>query len=262
MRQPLTVSSQNWYESQSMSHGIYRIRETFIANWLRCNIWLVRGSNSDLLIDSGLGLYSLAPILATITQHPITVVMTHCHFDHMGGAHEFDRRLGHKACDEMYHQPMSSEINVSAFIRAETFRALPYEGFSVNQFSVKPAPLTGYLDEGDVIDLGDRTFQIFHLPGHSPDSITLYEKKSEILFSGDTIYDGDLYDTVFHSDRAQYRQSLQRLKDLTVSQVHGGHFDSFGKNRMQEIIDLYLKGKGRIEDPIIWVNEQLSKESR
>ena len=127
---------------------------------------------------------------------------------------------------------------------------------------MKPAPLTGYLDEGDVIDLGNRTFQIFHLPGHSPDSIALYEKKSEILFSGDAIYDGDLYDTVFHSDRAQYRQSLQRLKDLAVSQVHGGHFGSFGKSRMQEIIDLYLTGKGRIEDPIVWVNEQLSKESR
>jgi len=118
-------------------------------------------------------------MLATITQHPITAVMTHCHFDHMGGAHEFERRLGHKACNEMCHQPMSSEMNVSAFIRAETFRALPYEGFSVNQFSVKPAPLTGYLDEGDVIDLENRTFQIFHLPGHSPDSIALYEKKTE-----------------------------------------------------------------------------------
>ena len=136
MRQSLSVSGQDWYESQSISHGIYRIRETFIANWLRCNIWLVRGSNSDLLIDSGLGLHSLAPMLATITQHPITAVMTHCHFDHMGGAHEFERRLGHKACNEMCHQPMSSEMNVSAFIRAETFRALPYEGFSVNQFSV------------------------------------------------------------------------------------------------------------------------------
>lgn len=126
---------------------------------------------------------------------------------------------------------------------------------------MKPAPRTGYLDEGDVIDLENRTFQIFHLPGHSPDSIALYEKKTEILFSGDAIYDGDLYDTVFHSDRAQYRQSLQRLKDLPVSQIHRGHFGSFGKSRMQEIIDLYLAGKGRIEDPVAWVDEQLSEEA-
>ena len=261
MKQSLEVPAQDWYESQSIGHGIFRIRETFIAHWLRCNIWLVRGSNKDLLIDSGLGLHSLAPILATITEQPITAVMTHCHFDHMGGAHEFRRRLGHKAFSDIYHQPMSSELDIGAFIRAETFRALPYSGFSIDQFSVTAAPLTGYLDEGDVIDLGNRTFQILHLPGHSPDSIALYEKNTEILFSGDAIYDGDLYDTVFHSDRAQYRQSLQRLSELPVSQVHGGHFGSFGNNRMQQIIELYLEGKGRIEDPTAWVDEQLSEEA-
>jgi glyoxylase-like metal-dependent hydrolase (beta-lactamase superfamily II) len=122
---------------------------------------------------------------------------------------------------------------------------------------VRPAPLSGYLDEGDIVDLGNRTFQVFYLPGHSPDSIALYEKESGLLFSGDTIYDGDLFDTVYHSNRQDYRESLQRLKELPISTVHGGHFGSFGKQRMHEIIERYLAGEGRLVDPFAWVAEQL-----
>jgi glyoxylase-like metal-dependent hydrolase (beta-lactamase superfamily II) len=153
--------------------------------------------------------------------------------------------------------PSFDQAGGAAFVRAETFNALPYSGFTFESYMVKPAPLTGYLDEGDIVDLGNRTFQVFYLPGHSPDSIALYEKESGLLFSGDTIYDGDLFDTVYHSNRQDYRESLQRLKELPISTVHGGHFDSFGKQRMHEIIERYLAGKGRLVDPFAWVDEQL-----
>ena len=90
----------------------------------------------------------------------------------------------------MHRNPDLKNTATTGFVRAETFKALPYEGFVAEDYFVKPAALTGYLDEGDVVDLGNRHFQVLHLPGHSPGSIALYEKNTRILFSGDVIYDG------------------------------------------------------------------------
>ena len=88
--------------------------------------------------------------------------------------------------------------------------------------------------------------------------MSTWESKSGTLFSGDTLYDGDLYDTLYHSDPDAYRESLESLRALPIQSVHGGHFGSFGKERMNELIDGYLKGEGRLVDPEDWVSKQLS----
>ncbi|MCZ6471653.1 MAG: MBL fold metallo-hydrolase, partial [Gammaproteobacteria bacterium] len=146
----------------------------------------------------------------------------------------------------------------NAFVRAETFVRLPDDSFVVENYSVKSAPLTGYLDEGDVLDLGNRVFQILHLPGHSPGSIALYEKNTGCLFSGDVVYDGALFDTVYHSDPQLYRESLARLRELPIQLVHGGHYDSFGREKLLSIIDRYFRGEGRMGNAAEWVNNELN----
>jgi glyoxylase-like metal-dependent hydrolase (beta-lactamase superfamily II) len=97
--------------------------------------------------------------------------------------------------------------------------------------------------EGDVIDLGDRVFQTLHLPGHSPGSVGLWEAESGLLFTGDALYDGTLYDHLYHSVPEKLRDSLRRLRELPVSTVHAGHYKSFDKFRMQTVIDEYLSGQ-------------------
>tara|TARA_B110000114_G_C14926842_1_gene330819 strand:- start:5 stop:763 length:759 start_codon:yes stop_codon:yes gene_type:complete len=246
-----------WYEVTKFSDGVSLIREKYVADWLRCNIWHIQGKNYDLLIDSGMGLRPLKKEIITLTERPVTVVSTHCHFDHIGGAHEFDCRLGHRLEASVHANPTLGNTATTGFVRAETFKALPYEGFVVENYRVKAAPLTGYLDEGDVVDLGNRHFHILHLPGHSPGSIALYEKATETLFSGDVIYDGALYDTVYHSDKVVYRESLERLKSLKVKTIHGGHDQSFGPQRMIEIIEGYLAGNMTLGDPAAWVGQQI-----
>lgn len=248
----------DWYEVIRLSEDVSLIREKYVAHWLRCNIWHLRGKNHDLLIDSGMGLRPLKQEVASLCEKPVTVISTHCHFDHIGGAHEFDCRLGHKSEADMHSQPTRDNTAFGGFIRAETFTASPYGGFHFSDFEVKPAPLSGYLDEGDVIDLGNRAFQVLHLPGHSPGSIALYEEETGTLFSGDTIYDGELYDTVYHSDKQLYRHSLRRLRELDIGVVHAGHEASFGKARMLEIIDDYLAGRAAvIGDSTAWIESQL-----
>jgi glyoxylase-like metal-dependent hydrolase (beta-lactamase superfamily II) len=95
-----------------------------------------------------------------------------------------------------------------------------------------------------VVDLGDRAFEVMHLPGHSPGSIGLWEPRTGIFFSGDAIYDGWLLDMLPDSSIRDYIATMKRLRSLAVTIVHGGHEPSFGRERMVAIIDQYLRSRG------------------
>ena len=106
------------------------------------------------------------------------------------------------------------------------FDGMP-EGWDARRYRIRPAPAGRLLEGGDVVDLGDRAFEVIHTPGHSPGGIALYERKTGILLSGDIVYDGPLIDDVYHSRVDDYVETLERMRD-SVSVVHGGHFPSFG----------------------------------
>ena len=112
-------------------------------------------------------------------------------------------------------------------------------------YEVRAAPATRLLDDGDVIDLGDRTFDVLHLPGHSPGSIGLWEAATGVLFSGDALYDGPLLDELDGSDIDAYVATIERLRELPVTVVHGGHERSFGRDRLVELCDAYLARRRR-----------------
>ena len=130
---------EDWYEVIDFSDEVSLIREKYVADWLRCNIWHVRGKNQDLLIDTGMGLRPLKAEIAVLSEKPISVVSTHCHFDHIGGAHEFDCRLGHRLEADVHRHPDLESTATTGFVRAETFKALPYQGFVAEDYFVKPA---------------------------------------------------------------------------------------------------------------------------
>jgi glyoxylase-like metal-dependent hydrolase (beta-lactamase superfamily II) len=243
----------SWYETRSFSQGITLISESHVAPWMRCNMWHVRGRDRDLLIDSGMGLRPLKAEIAFLRQRSVISVSTHCHFDHIGGAHEFKTRLGHRSEIEVHESPNLDNTCARAWIGGEILTALPHNGYRLEHYKIASAPLTGYLDDGDLLDTGDRCFKVFHLPGHSPGSIALYEAASKTLFSGDVIYDGALIDNAWHSDPELYRESLNRLRELAVETIHAGHEGSFDRARLLELIDAYLSGKLRLGDVHSWL---------
>ncbi len=245
--------ARDWYETIAISDGVTLVRELHVARWLRCNIWHIRGRDRDVLIDAGMGLRPLKPEIAALSGRPLTAIASHSHFDHMGGLHEFETRFGHPLEAHIHSNPSRDNTAVGQFVRAETFTAWPCDGFEPETYQVRAAPLTGHLDEGDVVDLGDRHFQVFHLPGHSPGSIALFEQATGVLFSGDVVYNGYLFDTVYHSDPEAYVASLNRLKELPVTTVHAGHNRSFGRDKMISIIDEFLAGGRRMADLDAWI---------
>lgn len=252
----MQVAGGPWYEIHKIDDGLSRILETHVAPWMRCNMWLVQGRDGNLLIDSGMGLRPIKPEIAALSERSVSCICTHCHFDHIGCAHEFTARLGHRSEAQDYAAPDLDRSCASNWIGGELLTALPCPGYELRSFHLTPAPLTGYLDEGDVVDIGDRVFHVFHLPGHSPGSIALYEGATRTLFSGDVIYDGMLIDNAWHSDPDAYRLSLHRLKELPVDQVHAGHERSFGRERLHQLVDSYLSGGQRLADPAKFMENQ------
>ena len=238
----LHVSAGHWYETIAFADGVTLIHEPWIKPFFRCNIWHVRGRDRDLLFDSGLGHFSLRTHVPLVSERPLTCVASHTHFDHIGCHHEFGACAVHMAEAHVLTDPRNDWTLADRYATDEMFDALP-EGWDQASYRVRPARLGRALEQGDVISLGDRAFEVIHTPGHSPGGIGLFERATGIFLSGDILYDGPLIDDTYHSDIATYRKTLARLSSLPVRVVHGGHFPSFGPTRFRQLIAEYLDGR-------------------
>jgi len=238
------ITAENWYRTAQAGDGITHIWEPHIKAFYRCNIWHVRGRDHDLRVDSGMGVVSLREQVQVLAERPLTAVASHTHFDHIGCHHEFAERAVHRDEADLLAQPDRKATLADPYVSDDIFTALPPGDYDSARYEVIPAAATRVLEEGDVIDLGDRHFEVIHTPGHSPGGIMLFERDSGVLISGDTVYDGPLIDDAYHSDRAVYIATMKRIYDLPVRVVHGGHFPSFGGARYRSLIRRFLDEKG------------------
>lgn len=230
-----------WYETIRMADDVTLIHEPWIRPFFRCNMWHVRGRDRDLLLDSGLGHVSLRRHVPLTSGRPIVCVASHTHFDHIGCHHEFPDRMVHRAEAHILADPKNEWTLADRYATDDMFDRLP-PGWDAARYRIEPAPAGRILDDGDVVDLGNRAFAVIHTPGHSPGGIGLFERATGTFLSGDVIYDGPLIDDAYHSDRQAYVATMEGLRELPVSVVHGGHFPSFGPTRFRQVIDEYCAG--------------------
>jgi glyoxylase-like metal-dependent hydrolase (beta-lactamase superfamily II) len=247
--------ADHWFERRAMGGGVTLLWEPHVHPFLRCNIWHVRGRDADMLVDTGLGVASLKEAARDLFDKPLLAVASHTHMDHTGGIHEFETRLVHEAeAQRMAEGSGGWPLDVSGWGEAALkhwadigydlsgglLSAIPHRGYDAGAHGLQAAAPTRVLREGDVVDTGDRAFEVLHLPGHSPGSIGLWEAKSGTLFSGDAIYDGPLLDEIEGADIPIYVRTMERLRELPVYVVHAGHDPSFGRARLVELCDAYL----------------------
>lgn len=238
--------TRDWFKVETIAPGVTRIGEPFVHPYVSANMYHVVGRDVDLLIDTGMGIVPLAPVLPAKPGKPILAVATHIHLDHVGGLHEFADRAG-PAAEAAHFATMPDEATFAHEFRgmADAVDRPPSPGWSSSAYFIEPAPLARVLEEGNRIDLGDRVFSVLHLPGHSPGCIALLDQRDGTMFSGDAIYDDELLDELPCSDKTAYRATMRRLlAEIDVSTVHGGHGPSFGRERMRQIARDYLDQDG------------------
>lgn len=237
------ISATKWYRTERVGDDVTRIDEPFITEFYRCNIWHVRGRDRDMLIDTGMGVVSLREHVPLVTEKPCLAVASHTHFDHIGCHHEFAERIVHRAEEELLSHPTRANTLADPYVTDDIFTGLPPAPYTSTEYSVRSAPATRLVEDGDVLDLGDRVFEVIHTPGHSPGGIALWEAETQTLFSGDIVYDGPLIEDTYHANAADYIASMKRLLDYPVRVVHGGHFASYGGERHEEIVGAWLAAK-------------------
>ena len=243
------ATPESWYKIERLSDDVTLISEQFIEPYYRCNIWHVRGRDRDLLIDSGMGVVSLRRQVALVAERPLVGGARPRQLDHNGNPIEFPARANKQKEAHILANPTQHATVADVYAPKEMFLALPPGGYEQAAYRIEPAPATRLLNEGDAIDLGDRHFEVLHLPGHSPGSIGLWEAKTGIFFSGDAIYDGPLSDQCYHSHIPTYLQTMERLRRLKPRIVHGGHFPSFDGKRYMALIEEYVEGKRQMGCP-------------
>jgi glyoxylase-like metal-dependent hydrolase (beta-lactamase superfamily II) len=254
----MQTAAGDWFAREQVSDDIWHLWEPLADPFVRCNIWFVHGRDRALLVDTGLGVVSLHEAARDLFEQPTLALATHYHFDHTGSLHEFRDRLAHRAGVPYLATPgaiggglrradfgtatIETYVTAGYDVPEELLMAWPAPDFDPDGYEVQPCAPTRVLDDGDIVDLGDRAFAVMHLPGHSPDSIGLYDAASGTLFSGDAVYDGPLLDGSPDSDVSAYVATMERLRGLPVEVVHGGHEASFGRERLVELCDAYIAG--------------------
>ena len=239
----------NWFEiDEADEFGVRRITEPHVPQYRGGSIWLVEGSARSLLVETGVGVAPLRSFVETVTDRPIMAFASVGYYDHAGGLHQFEERLIHADDAERVSHPNRHNTVADYYFDEEAFTALPTEGFDPLAYTMPPSKPTRLLADGDVIDLGDREFEVLHLPGVTAGASALYERKTGVIFTGeafvwrgDYVYDGEPSDRSDDADRMAFRASIERLADLPVSAAYPGHYGRSDGESMKAAIASYLR---------------------
>ena len=234
----------DWFETAQVAPGITRIREPHVHGFFQANLYRIEGRDFDIQLDFGVGVRPLTEV-SPVEGKPVLAIASHAHVDHVGSFHLYARRAGHPLEVRTFAEIDDLGTLASAFMAIDgAVTALPSPGWSMADYALKPAPLTELLNEGDIVDLGDRQFRVLHLPGHSPGSIALLDAYSGDFFSADAIYDEGLVDDIPGADIETYLKTMQRLAELDVSNVYAGHGETMDRSQMQCVARDYIASKG------------------
>lgn len=180
------------------------------------NVYVIQGAISTI-VDTGTGLnqnYLVREIKKLIDPLKIDqIILTHEHFDHCGGVKKIFELTG-KSCNVIAHKYTSKKL-----INGESTFA-DWLGGEMPRIEINKKCYGG-----EIIKIGDENFEIVYTPGHSIGSICLYSKKSNSLFSGDTIFSyGGFGRYDFQGGSLiQLKESIENIALYDVKNLYPGH---------------------------------------
>mgnify|MGYP004444661897 CR=1 FL=1 len=183
--------------------------DTVVVGPLETNCYIVTSGDHTIVIDPGDEPNRIMDKLGL--RVPEAIVLTHGHFDHVGGVEKLV---------DCYNAKVLCHLADSQAARRPTENGGAIHGF----FDSAPR-VDDHLDEGDTLTVGDAEFVVMHTPGHTIGSICLFEPNEHVLFSGDTIFQGACGRTDFPTGSlSDMKASCRRLRELPEdTMVYSGH---------------------------------------
>lgn len=179
-----------------------------------CNLFLIEG-REPILVDTGTGgnpVETMKFISSKVPAETVrTIILTHRHYDHVGGAGFLAQELGAKV---FIHEDDAEVVsNGDGWGTLSTMFGKPMDAVDV-------VPVR----EGFTFTTGDCRFKVLHTPGHSSGSICLHDESSGDLISGDTVFVGGVGRWDLPSgDYDLLVRSIKALQGLQVKSIYPGH---------------------------------------
>lgn len=162
--------------------------------------YLIVGDNRALLFDSGSGTRDISPVVASLTRLPVTVTVSHLHFDHLGGIMPF------------HDIAMIDLPETRADVSDGIFTPGRYEYLGFLDGRKPPSfHVTDWIKPGATIDLGGRTLTVLSTPGHTPSSAALFDAQAHRVFIGDYMYPTTLYAFLPGASLSAYQSTARKL---------------------------------------------------
>jgi hydroxyacylglutathione hydrolase len=192
----------DYFAVENLGEGTFAIGE---PRYYQQNYsYLIVGSTRAILFDSGSGTRDISGVVRRLTKLPVMVIVSHLHFDHLGGITPFE------------HVAMIDLPDTRADASGSVLKAKRYEymGF-VDGLAAPPVRVAEWLAPGSTVDLGGRSLRVLSTPGHTPTSAALFDAQTKRLFIGDFIYPTTLYAFLPGASLSAYQATAKGLlRDL------------------------------------------------
>lgn len=217
--------------------GIFIIGGGGLTGGGDCLIYVIQTSKGLVLIDAGLGedIDRLINNIKTLDLNPedlTTLIITHCHIDHIGGAAALKNRYNLEVYAHKYDVPAIEGDKI--MMTGATMYGVDYEPVKIDHI------LTAEKGE-ETLDFGDFQLVCIHTPGHTPGSICVYTdiKKTRVIFAQDV--HGPIMD-MFGSNVTDFVESLNRLMNLHGDFLCEGHFGIYHPAaKVKKYIEGYIR---------------------
>ena len=200
------MKKTSWFTVKRIHSKVYALAE--FCHWEKVVSYLVIGKDKAILFDTGMGYENIRARVEGITSLPVKVLLTHAHWDHIGGAFFFGSVGVYKSPFEMnlLEQGFSSE-SIDELNSERYFD----KSFQPRKYHVEGVKKITKLSDDDVISVGDFSIQVIHSPGHTPGSVCYLIPELDVLITGDTVYPGPIYLNLPESSLEEYLQSVKKL---------------------------------------------------
>jgi len=179
-----------------------------------CNTYVINGEMT-VLIDPGHSRH-LSRVFHQMEEDGLSsekidlVILTHSHPDHFEGLEAFIDKTVKIAMSRVEEQYLLGRGRLL---------------FDMMRMPMPKFRVDFYLKEGE-LQIGEKVYQIYQTPGHSPGSLTIYWSDRKVLFTGDLIFYGGIGRTDFlEGDSKLLMESIERMSQLDTELLLPGHGD-------------------------------------